>query len=194
MNASKEIPDEPEPHQDERQIRLDTDRSFVLYPVGDAPPYLTPDHSHSPQSYRRWSRRCSVCTSGRAQQTHCSSFPATPRFELFSGQLLYNFLRNVWHIYAHIGFPRYCHRLAVDNTSRTRPPCTREPELAPTARLHGPHSRTAHSPHAVRLSRHYYVPRSQLATVFYSVCCDLRIRPMPHYWKSGYFDLARVEI
>jgi len=47
MNALqiKEIPEsrnEPEPHRDERQIRLDTDRSFVLYPVGDAPPYLTP--------------------------------------------------------------------------------------------------------------------------------------------------------
>ena len=36
-----EIP-EGQPHRDERQIRLDTDRSFVLYPVGDAPPYLTP--------------------------------------------------------------------------------------------------------------------------------------------------------
>lgn len=36
-----EIP-EDKPHRDERQIRLDTDRSFVLYPVGDAPPYLTP--------------------------------------------------------------------------------------------------------------------------------------------------------
>jgi hypothetical protein len=36
-----EIP-EGEPHRDERQIRLDTDRSFVLYPVGDAHPYLTP--------------------------------------------------------------------------------------------------------------------------------------------------------
>ncbi|KAF8269510.1 hypothetical protein EI94DRAFT_1725205 [Lactarius quietus] len=35
-----EIPegqDEPEPHRDERQIRLDTDRSFVLYPVDDGP-------------------------------------------------------------------------------------------------------------------------------------------------------------
>ena len=30
---------ELEPHQDERQIRLDTDRSFLLYPVGDAPPH-----------------------------------------------------------------------------------------------------------------------------------------------------------
>lgn len=26
----------PTPHRDERQIRLDTDRSFVLYPVGEA--------------------------------------------------------------------------------------------------------------------------------------------------------------
>ncbi len=26
---------EGEPHQDERQIELDTDRSFVLYPVGE---------------------------------------------------------------------------------------------------------------------------------------------------------------
>jgi len=44
MNSvrSKEIPEsqtELEPHRDERQIRLDTDRSFVLYPVGDAPSY-----------------------------------------------------------------------------------------------------------------------------------------------------------
>lgn len=31
-----EIP-EGEPHRDERQIRLDTDRSFVLYPVDDSP-------------------------------------------------------------------------------------------------------------------------------------------------------------
>jgi TBC1 domain family member 20 len=30
---------ELDPHQDERQIRLDTDRSFVLYPVGDSLPY-----------------------------------------------------------------------------------------------------------------------------------------------------------
>ena len=34
---SKEIPEQPKPHRDEPQIRLDTDRSFVLYPVGDAP-------------------------------------------------------------------------------------------------------------------------------------------------------------
>lgn len=27
---------ELEPHADERQIKLDTDRSFVLYPVGDS--------------------------------------------------------------------------------------------------------------------------------------------------------------
>ena len=45
--STLEIPEgqnEPdsEPHRDERQIRLDTDRSFVLYPVGDAPPYLIP--------------------------------------------------------------------------------------------------------------------------------------------------------
>jgi TBC1 domain family member 20 len=33
--------EEHEPHQDERQIRLDTDRSFVLYPVGDAHPNPT---------------------------------------------------------------------------------------------------------------------------------------------------------
>jgi len=31
-------------HRDERQIRLDTDRSFVLYPVGDAPSALTFSH------------------------------------------------------------------------------------------------------------------------------------------------------
>ncbi|KAH9172749.1 rab-GTPase-TBC domain-containing protein [Lactarius sanguifluus] len=42
MNALqiKEIPEsqnEPEPHRDERQIRLDTDRSFVLYAVDDGP-------------------------------------------------------------------------------------------------------------------------------------------------------------
>ena len=27
-----------EPHPDERQVRLDTDRSFVLYPVGETAP------------------------------------------------------------------------------------------------------------------------------------------------------------
>ena len=31
------IPEE-QPHADERQIELDTDRSFVLYPVGEHPP------------------------------------------------------------------------------------------------------------------------------------------------------------
>ncbi|KAI9508321.1 rab-GTPase-TBC domain-containing protein [Russula earlei] len=31
------VPTEHNPHQDERQIRLDTDRSFVLYPIDDAP-------------------------------------------------------------------------------------------------------------------------------------------------------------
>jgi hypothetical protein len=29
----------PQPHRDERQIRLDTDRSFVLYPVGELLPF-----------------------------------------------------------------------------------------------------------------------------------------------------------
>lgn len=28
----------PAAHPDERQIRLDTERSFVLYPVGEPPP------------------------------------------------------------------------------------------------------------------------------------------------------------
>lgn len=38
-NKSDDNDDEPEqliPHPDERQVRLDTDRSFVLYPVGEA--------------------------------------------------------------------------------------------------------------------------------------------------------------
>lgn len=37
---------EHDPHQDERQIRLDTDRSFVLYPVGDARSDLTSFQFH----------------------------------------------------------------------------------------------------------------------------------------------------
>ena len=45
---------ELDPHPDERQIRLDTDRSFVLYPVGDAPssPTLL-FHFHPRRSRRR---------------------------------------------------------------------------------------------------------------------------------------------
>ena len=33
-DANSDIDDWPE-HQDERQIKLDTDRSFVIYPVGE---------------------------------------------------------------------------------------------------------------------------------------------------------------
>ncbi|KAI0298637.1 rab-GTPase-TBC domain-containing protein [Multifurca ochricompacta] len=36
-SLSTEDQTEPDPHRDERQIRLDTDRSFVLYPVDDGP-------------------------------------------------------------------------------------------------------------------------------------------------------------
>jgi hypothetical protein len=74
-------------HRDERQIRLDTDRSFVLYPVGDAPSTLAFFHFHSlvPVIGRRRSRRCSTCTSSRAQQAHCTPFPTSSRFELLSG-------------------------------------------------------------------------------------------------------------
>lgn len=74
-------------HRDERQIRLDTDRSFVLYPVGDAPSTLTFFHFHSlvPVIGRRQSRRRSTCTSSRAQQAHCTPFPTSSRFELLSG-------------------------------------------------------------------------------------------------------------
>ena len=35
LEEQDENPTEGEPHQDERQIELDTDRSFVLYPVGE---------------------------------------------------------------------------------------------------------------------------------------------------------------
>ena len=38
---------EHELHRDERQIRLDTDRSFVLYPVGDVPSIPVPLYFHS---------------------------------------------------------------------------------------------------------------------------------------------------
>ena len=74
-------------HRDERQIRLDTDRSFVLYPVGDAPSALTLSRFRSlvPVICRRRSRRCSTCTSRRAQQAHCSTFPTSSGFELLSG-------------------------------------------------------------------------------------------------------------
>ncbi|EKM58169.1 uncharacterized protein PHACADRAFT_182539 [Phanerochaete carnosa HHB-10118-sp] len=34
-SLEKDLPQAVEPHQDERQVQLDTDRSFVLYPVGD---------------------------------------------------------------------------------------------------------------------------------------------------------------
>lgn len=41
--AHTEENDKPElrsqPHRDERQIRLDTDRSFILYPVGELFPF-----------------------------------------------------------------------------------------------------------------------------------------------------------
>lgn len=37
---AKEKDTEPPMHPDERQIRLDTDRSFVLYPAGDLPRVL----------------------------------------------------------------------------------------------------------------------------------------------------------
>ena len=84
-------------HRDERQIRLDTDRSFVLYPVGDAPSTLTLFHFHSlvPAIGRRQSRRCSTCTSSRAQQTHCTTFPPSSRFELLSGPSLNTYLLSI---------------------------------------------------------------------------------------------------
>jgi hypothetical protein len=78
--------EEHEPHQDERQIRLDTDRSFVLYPVGDAHPDPTSLHFHPYRIRRRQSGRRSARTPGRAQQTHRQSFPTTSGFELLSGQ------------------------------------------------------------------------------------------------------------
>lgn len=59
--------EENKPHQDERQIRLDTDRSFVLYPVGDALPGPTSFYSHPYRIYRRQSGRRSARTAGRAQ-------------------------------------------------------------------------------------------------------------------------------
>ena len=89
VNAIHPIENEKEHdlHRDERQIRLDTDRSFVLYPVGDAPSALTFSHFRSlvPVIGRRQSRRWSTCTSRRAQQTHCSTFQTSSRFELLSG-------------------------------------------------------------------------------------------------------------
>ena len=72
-------------HKDEQQIRLDTDRSFVLYPVGDALSILASLHSfHSRIIGRRRPRRCKTCASSRAQQTHRATFPTSPRFELLS--------------------------------------------------------------------------------------------------------------
>jgi hypothetical protein len=78
--------EEHEPHQDERQIRLDTDRSFVLYPVGDAHPDPASFHFHPYRFCRRQSGRRSAHSPGRAQQTHRQSFPTTSGFELLSGQ------------------------------------------------------------------------------------------------------------
>ena len=36
--ADEDVPPVVEPHPDERQVRLDTDRSFVFYPVGETFP------------------------------------------------------------------------------------------------------------------------------------------------------------
>jgi hypothetical protein len=80
-------------HRDERQIRLDTDRSFVLYPVGDVP--STPAIFHRFSSCiidRWWSGRCKACTSGRTQQTHRTTFPTSSRIELLSSRLPNNLL------------------------------------------------------------------------------------------------------
>jgi hypothetical protein len=79
---------EHEPHQDERQIRLDTDRSFVLYPVGDVLSEPTPLHFHPRRICRPWAGRCSTRPSGRAQQAYRTSFSTTSRFELLSSQSL----------------------------------------------------------------------------------------------------------
>lgn len=62
---------EHDPHQDERQIRLDTDRSFVLYPVGDAHSDPTPFH-YPPTPNLQMTARKTLGSSARQSSTSSS--------------------------------------------------------------------------------------------------------------------------
>lgn len=75
-----------EPHPDERQVRLDTDRSFVLYPVGEPPlrPRAAPPCSHTPTSCCRRYEGASA-PAGRAVRPDCEGVSQTEEVELLPG-------------------------------------------------------------------------------------------------------------
>ena len=84
------------PHPDERQIQLDTDRSFVLYPVGE--PF--PVSSHCPEALTRVVTNSNLGSSNEGTgktttgtiQLDCSSLSETTEVELLPGAILSTYL------------------------------------------------------------------------------------------------------
>ena len=81
------------PHPDERQIQLDTDRSFVLYPVGEPLPVSSHCSEALTHLVTNSNLRSSNEGTGKAAagtiQLDCSSLSETAEVELLPGALLY---------------------------------------------------------------------------------------------------------
>lgn len=91
-DSSEDVKLTGEPHPDERQIQLDTDRSFVLYPVGEplpvsghCPAVLT--HVVTNSNLRSSNEGTGKTTTGTIQ-LDCSSLSETAEIELLPGALL----------------------------------------------------------------------------------------------------------
>ena len=95
-DSSEDVKLTGEPHPDERQIQLDTDRSFVLYPVGEP----LPVSSHCPavlthvvtNSNLRSSNEGTGKTTTGTIQLDCSSLSEATEVELLPSALLSNYL------------------------------------------------------------------------------------------------------
>ena len=76
-----------EPHPDERQVRLDTDRSFVLYPVGETLPRQRPRPPHLLTCARSLCRRHGRTgpPAERAARPDCRSIQEETEAALFPG-------------------------------------------------------------------------------------------------------------
>lgn len=106
--------DEAVVHRDERQIGLDTNRSFVLYPVGDYNHFSTRIDLNKPNKPRRRSRKGAL--EAAATRAHRFCVPQAPPSQLLSSQS-YARLCGTLRIIVLPGLSRHCLRLILDTAT-----------------------------------------------------------------------------
>ena len=152
-NKNKSEADEADtPHPDERQIELDTDRSFVLYPVGEPTPtpplvFMT---LRIPSCLKKGETHNKDDLQSSLNALLVALFRKRPKLSYFQVLIAVCFF-SLRILMRRVGIPRHSNSTLFNSSSGPATPMRREIESSPRPRLNGRRSRACSWSLTVRL-------------------------------------------